>query len=394
MEAAERTRNVKYAIRDIAVLAKQISKKKKVISLNVGDPNRFDFRTPPHLIKAVEKAMKQNKNYYADSAGEEEAIDAIADFYRSKGVNVLNSDILISFGVSEAIGMCIAAFFNPGDNVLIPRPSYPVYSAYMNLYGVNQKFYTLNQDNWNLDISDIEKNIDSNTKAIVVINPNNPTGGVYDKQTLKDLVNLAGQHNLVIFSDEIYDELILEGKMYHTAALSKEVPVITFNGLAKNFLAPGWRTGWAAIKDVSGEIKSARDALFQLARARLCASTPQQYAIKAALEGNRKHVKETIKKLKSRRDITFRRINEMEGLSLAKPSAAFYAFPRINFGADDKSFCTKLLEEEGVATVYGSGFDMPGHFRLVYLPSEPVLNEALDKIESFVKRVKHQSLAR
>ena len=388
MEAAERTRNVKYAIRDIAVLAKQISKKKKVISLNVGDPNRFDFRTPPHLIKAVEKAMKQNKNYYADSAGEEEAVDAIADFYRSKGVNVLNSDILISFGVSEAIGMCIAAFFNPGDNVLIPRPSYPVYSAYMNLYGVNQKFYTLNQDNWNLDISDIEKNIDSNTKAIVVINPNNPTGGVYDKQTLKDLVNLAGQHNLVIFSDEIYDELILEGKMYHTAALSKEVPVITFNGLAKNFLAPGWRTGWVAIKDVSGEIKSARDALFQLARARLCASTPQQYAIKAALEGNRKHVKETIKKLKSRRDITFRRINEMEGLSLAKPSAAFYAFPRINFGADDKSFCTKLLEEEGVATVYGSGFDMPGHFRIVYLPQEAVLNEALDKVEGFVKRSK------
>ena len=392
MEAAERTKNVRYAIRDIAVLAKQIAKKKKVISLNIGDPTKFDFRTPPHLIAAVTKAMKQNKNYYADSAGEEEAVDAIADFYRSKDVNVLNSDILISFGVSEAIGMCIAAFFNPGDNVLIPRPSYPVYSAYMNLYGVNQKFYTLNEEaNWNLDISDIEKNIDSNTKAIVVINPNNPTGGVYDKQTLKDLINLAGQHNLAIFSDEIYDELILEGKMYHTAALSKEVPVITFNGLAKNFLAPGWRTGWVAIKDVSGEIKSARDALFQLARARLCASTPQQYAIKAALEGNRKHVKEAVKKLKTRRDITFRRINEMEGLSLAKPAAAFYAFPKISLNMEDKQFCTKLLEEEGVATVYGSGFDMDKHFRLVYLPSEPVLNEALDKIESFVKRVKHQS---
>ncbi|MBS3051294.1 MAG: aminotransferase class I/II-fold pyridoxal phosphate-dependent enzyme [Candidatus Aenigmarchaeota archaeon] len=389
MEAANRTKNVKYAIRDIAVLAKQVAKKKKVISLNVGDPNRFDFRTPPHLIAAVTKAMKQNKNYYADSAGEEEAIDAIADFYRSKGVNVLNSDILISFGVSEAIGMCIAAFFNPGDNVLIPKPSYPVYSAYLNLYGIDQKFYTLNEDaNWNLDVSDIEKNINDKTKAIVVINPNNPTGGVYDKQTLKDLVNLAGQHNLVIFSDEIYDELILEGKMYHTAALSKEVPVITFNGLAKNFLAPGWRTGWAAIKDVSGEIKSARDALFQLARARLCASTPQQYAIKSALQGNRKHVKDAVKKLKTRRDITFKRINEINGLSLAKPSAAFYAFPRINFGIDDKSFCTRLLEEEGVATVYGSGFDMPGHFRIVYLPKEDILNEALDKIESLVKRVK------
>lgn len=389
MEAAERAKNVKYAIRDIAVLAKQVAKKKKVISLNIGDPNRFDFKTPSHLIKAVHKAMKQGKNYYADSAGEEEAIDAIADFYQSKGISVLNSDIMITFGVSEAIGMCIAAFFNRGDNVLIPRPSYPVYNAYLNLYEVGQKFYTLNEDTgWNLDISDIEKNIDSKTKAIVVINPNNPTGGVYDKQTLKELINLAGQHNLVILSDEIYDELILEGKMYHTAALSKEVPVVTFNGLAKNFLAPGWRTGWVAIKDVGGQMKPAKDALFQLARARLCASTPQQYAIKSALEGNRKHIAEAVKKLKNRRDITFKRINEIEGLSLTKPRAAFYAFPKISLKMDDKTFCTKLLEEEGVATVYGSGFDMEGHFRLVYLPQEQILNEALDKIEKFVKRNK------
>ncbi len=389
MQPAERTKNVKYAIRDVAVLAKQVAKKKKVIPLNIGDPNKFDFKTPSHLIKAVNKAMQQNKNYYADSAGEEEAIDAIADYYRERSVNVLNSDILITFGVSEAIGMCIAAFFNRGENVLIPRPSYPVYSAYLDLFEVGKNFYTLNEDaNWNLDIRDIEKNIDSKTKAIVIINPNNPTGGVYDKQTLKELVNLAGQHNLLIFSDEIYDELILEGKMYHTAALSKEVPVVTFNGLAKNFLAPGWRTGWVAIKDVGGQMKEAKGGLFQLARARLCAATPQQYAIKPALEGNKKHLADAIKKLKSRRDLTQKRINEIDGLSLARPSAAFYAFPRINFDIDDKVFVTKLLEEEGVAVVYGSGFDMPGHFRIVYLPTEQVLNEALDKIERFVKRAK------
>lgn len=389
MEPAERTKNVKYAIRDIAVLAKQVAKKKKVISLNIGDPNKFDFATPKHLIDAVTKAMKQNKNYYADSKGEEEAIDAIANCYRRIGINVLNSDVLVTNGVSEAIGMCIAAFFNKGDNVLIPRPSYPVYSAYLNLYEVGQKFYTLNEEaGWNLEISDIEKNINEKTKAIVVINPNNPTGGVYDKQTLKDLVNLAGQHKLLLFADEIYDELILEGKMYHLAALSKEVPVVTFNGLAKNFLVPGWRTGWVAIKDVGGEMKGAKEALFQLARARLCAATPQQYAIKVALEGSRKHLIDTIKKLKSRRDITFNRINEIDGLSLAKPRAAFYAFPKINFKIDDKTFCTKLLEEEGVAVVHGSGFDMPSHFRLVYLPQEPLLNEALDKIERFVKRTR------
>lgn len=392
MQPSERSKNVKYAIRDIALLAKQVAKKKNVIYLNIGDPNRFDFKTPPHLISAVTKAMKQNKNYYADSNGEEEAVDAIADYYRSIGINVLNSDILVTVGVSEAIGMCIAAFFNGGDNVLIPRPSYPIYSSYLDLYEVGKKFYTLNEDaGWNLDIRDIEKNIDEKTKALVIINPNNPTGGVYDKQALKDIVNIAGQHNLLIFADEIYDELILEGKMYHIAALSKEVPVITFNGLAKNFLAPGWRTGWIVIKDVSGDFKPCRDALFQLARARLCASTPQQYAIKPALNGSKKHVKETINKLRKRRDITFKRINEIEGLSMAKPQAAFYAFPKINLKMDDKTFVTKLLEEEGVAVVHGSGFDMDGHFRIVYLPQEHLLNEALDKIERFVKRNKNLS---
>ncbi len=387
MQPAERTKNVKYAIRDIAVLAKQVAKKKKVIYLNVGDPNRYDFKTPAHLINAVTTAMRKNKNFYADSLGEEEAIDAIADHCRSIGISVLNSDILVTNGVSEAIGMCIAAFFNRGDNVLIPRPSYPVYSAYLDLYEVDKNFYTLNEEaGWNLDIGEIEKNIDKNTKAIVVINPNNPTGGVYDKQTLKDLVNLAGQYNLLIFADEIYDELILEGKMYHLAALSKEVPVITFNGLAKNFLAPGWRTGWLVIKDVSGELKDAKQALFQLARARLCAATPQQYAIKAALTGSRKHITDTIKKLCARRDLAFRRINEIDGLSLAKPRAAFYAFPKIKLDIDDKTFVTKLLEEEGVATVHGSGFDMGRHFRLVYLPKEDILNEAFDKIERFIKK--------
>ena len=173
--------------------------------------------------------------------------------------------------------------------------------------------------------------------------------------------------------------------MYHIAALSKEVPVVTFNGLAKNFLAPGWRVGWAAIKDL-GKMKEAKDALFQLARARLCAVTPQQYAVKPALEGNRKHLTEAIKKLKARRDIVYKRINDIEGLSMKKPSAAFYAFPKIHTKMDDKTFAIKLLEEEGVAVVHGSGFDMPEHFRIVYLAQEQLLNEALDKIESFVKR--------
>jgi alanine-synthesizing transaminase len=250
----------------------------------------------------------------------------------------------------------------------------PLYSASLDLFGCEKRFYTLDESSeWELDISDIEKQIDERTKAIVIINPNNPTGGVYSRKTLKDVVNLAGQNNLVIIADEIYSELIFEGKMEHVASFSGEVPVITFDGLAKNFLAPGWRIGWLAITDRDQRISGIRDAILQLGRVRLCSVTPQQFAIKPALLGKRTHLKQTIIKMKKRRDLTYKRINEIDGLSLVKPKAAFYAFPRINFKIDDKDFVIKLLEEEGITTVHGSGFDMSGHFRIVYLPDEKIL---------------------
>ncbi|MEM7819357.1 MAG: aminotransferase class I/II-fold pyridoxal phosphate-dependent enzyme [Candidatus Aenigmatarchaeota archaeon] len=386
---SERSKHVKYAIRDIAVAAKNIEKTKKVIYLNIGDPNKYDFDTPPELIEAVYKAMKNNKNYYSDSIGESEAIEAIIKHSNKLGFDITSSDILMTFGVSEAINLCIAALLNRDDSMLIPRPSYPIYSTYLDLFEIEKRFYTLDEKNeWELNPEEIEKRIKENTKALVIINPNNPTGGIYDKKTLKEIINIAGQHNLIIFSDEIYDELILEGEMHHIASFSNEVPVITFNGLAKNFLAPGWRIGWLTITDREKILEDYKQALFQLARARLCISTPQQFAVKVALESNRSHLKETIEKLRKRRDLTFKRINEIDGLNLKKPKAAFYAFPKINFNIDDKKFVLKLLEEEGVATVYGSGFDMPGYFRIVYLPTEEILNEAFDKIEKFVKRYK------
>lgn len=388
MQPAERTRNVKYAIRDMAVLAKQVEKEKKVIYLNIGDPNRFDFDAPPHLRKAVCDAIESRHNYYADSQGVREAVDAVVQHSMKQGIETDENSVMLTLGASEAIGICIASLVNAGENMLIPRPSYPVYSAYMNLFGCEKKFYTLDEGSeWALDVGDIEGQIDEKTRAVVIINPNNPTGGVYDRKTLKELVNLAGQHNLVIFADEIYDELILEGEMQHVAAFSGEVPVITFNGLAKNFLVPGWRTGWLAITDRSQRLGDVRNAIMQLGRARLCGVTPQQFAVKPALEGSRKHLEEAREKLKRRRDITHKRINEISGLSLVNPRAAFYSFPRINFPMDDKDFAISLLKEEGVAVVHGSGFDMPGHFRLVYLPPESVLEDAFDRIERFVRRV-------
>ena len=389
MKAANRTKNVKYAIRDIAALAKQVEKEKNVIYLNIGDPNRYDFDTPKHLKKALINAVNKRHNYYADSQGMNEAIEAIVKHNKKIGIETDEKSVLITFGASEGINISIASLLNRGENMIISRPSYPVYSAYLDLFECEKRFYTLDEENeWNLDVDDIEKQIDENTKAVVIINPNNPTGGVYSKKALEQLVNLAGQNNIVIFSDEIYDDLILEGEMHHIASFSKEVPVITFNGLAKNFLAPGWRTGWLAITDREQKLAEVKDAIMQIARSRLCASTPQQFAIKPALEKKKSHINEVKKKLRKRRDLTYKRINEIDGISLTKPRAAFYAFPKIDFEIDDKEFAINLLKEEGVAVVHGSGFDMSSHFRLVYLPPEKILNDAFNRIERFVKKVK------
>jgi alanine-synthesizing transaminase len=389
LKAAHRTQRVESAIREINMLAKQVEKDRKIIYLNIGDPNRFDFDTPQHLKQAAIEAVRGKHNYYADSHGTKEAIDAIVSHNRNKWIETDDKSVLVTFGVSEAIFLAVAALVNPGENLVVPRPSYPVYSAYLNLFGCESNFYTLDEENgWDLDIDDIEKQINEKTQGIVSINPNNPTGAVFSRQKIKDLVNLAGQHNLPIISDEIYDEMLLEGEMHHAAALSGDVPVMTFNGLAKNFLSPGWRTGWIVFTDRGEKMQDVKNGLMKIARVRLCAVTAQQFAVKPALEMERVHRAETISKLKARRDLTYKRINEIEGLDLVKPRAAFYAFPRINFDVDDKDFVVNLLKEEGVAVVHGSGFDMPGHFRIVYLPPENVLNEAFDKIESFVGRVK------
>lgn len=389
IKAAERTKDVKYAIRDIAVTAKEVAKTKKVIYLNVGDPNKFDFDTPKPLKKAVSEAMKNGHNYYSDSAGVDEALKAIAEFNNKLGIECTDKSIMISTGVSEAIQICIAALMNRGDNMLIPRPSYPVYTAYLNLFEASINFYTLNEKKgWELDTDEIERQVNDKTKAITIINPNNPTGGVYDKKTLQKVVDIAAAHNLVIFADEIYDQMIIDGEMHHLATFSKEVPVVTFNGLAKNYLAPGWRTGWLAITDRENKMEDYKNAIFQLGRARLCSITPQQFAVKPALESGNPTLKKTLRKLRKRRNIVYKRINQIDGLSLAKPKAAFYAFPKIEFEIDDKEFVLNLLKEEGVATVHGSGFDMAGHFRIVFLADEANLNEAIDKIEAYVKRIK------
>lgn len=384
---AERTINVTYAIRDIIVMADQVKKTgKKMYYLNIGDPNVYDFVTPPEIIESVHKAMIDNKNGYASSIGEQFALDSIRQDAENKGIRNIQS-MFITSGASEAIEICLSALVNKGENFLMPTPGYPLYTAVQSKYEMEPNPYYLDENNgWQPDIEDIKSKINSKTKAIVLINPNNPTGSIYKEETLKEIINLARKHNLVILADEIYDKLIFDNKkMVSIASLDDEVPMITFSGLSKNFLAPGFRIGWGV---VSGELEFVGEyieAIHKLLRARVSANHPLQYAIPTALGGNQLHLRDVISRLENRRRITMEKLATIEGISLVQPEGAFYAFPSIEV-EDDAHFCSELIKETGVVVVPGSGFGQrPGshHFRIVILPPEEVLNDAFNLIREF-----------
>ncbi len=334
--------------------------------------------------------MLLNENGYAPSQGIEEARHAISAHVKSYNHFDVSADrIFITAGASEAIELALTALLNHGENVLTPAPGYPLYNAVIHKIGaVLNPYYLDDQQDWFPDLDDIKKKINSKTKGIVIINPNNPTGAVYDRELLLGLIEIARTHGLVIFSDEIYDKLLFEKKHISIASLCDDVPVLTFNGLSKSFLAPGWRTGWMMInnlgpdQDYFGTIKKLLDA-------RLCAAGPPQFAIKAALEGPQDHIRDTIDRLRERRDLVHTRLNTMSGVSCVKPEAAFYAMPRLDSDrfATDEEFVLEFLKESGVLFVHGSGFETkPGtkYFRIVYLPQMPLLKEAFDKLEAFL----------
>lgn len=389
---SKRTEKITYAIRDLVVEAQKLEKQgRKILYLNIGDPMKFDFHTPRHMVEAVEKNEAKSEGY-ADSMGLNEARIAVAKEAGRKGIKgVAEEDVLISNGSSEGIMLCLGALMNPGDNVLTPLPGYPLYTALVNYFDGQYNPYLLDEGNdWQIDINDVKKKINSRTKAIIIINPNNPTGSLYSRSTLKELVNLAAQHNLVIFSDEIYDKLTLDDeKHYSPASMADDVPIITFNGLSKSYLCPGWRAGWSIFSGPKVAMGEYKEACKKLARARLSSVYPTQYAIKPALEGDQSHLKATNAKLRERRDFTFKRLNEIGRISLVKPKGAFYAFPKIDVPVPDDKFVLDLVRETGVLVVNGSGFGQKEgtkHFRIVFLPELKVLEEAYGKIEGFMKR--------
>jgi alanine-synthesizing transaminase len=387
---ASRLDNVRYAIRDLACVADEVAKQgHKILPLNIGDPLNFDFATPPHLIEAVYKAMKDGKNGYAPSPGIKPALDAIRAEAARKGITTIQ-DAFITSGVSETVDICLTALLNPGDNLLTPSPDYPLYSAVLAKLGIELKTYSLNEDDgWQPDLIDVHKKITPRTRGIVLINPNNPTGAVCSRKMLEAIAELARRNNLVIFADEIYDKLILDDDpCLSIAALAPDVPVITFGGLSKNYLAPGWRIGWGIVSGDTAALKPYIEGIHRLLRSRLCANHPEQYAIPAALDGPQDHLVEVNKKMRARRDLTVKWCNSAPRVSCVSPRGAFYAYPRLDIPEGDDVFVKELLVQKHVLVVHGSGFGQkPGthHFRIVFLPDEQTLTTAYAGIADFIR---------
>ncbi|MBS1266651.1 MAG: Aromatic-amino-acid aminotransferase 2 [Candidatus Woesearchaeota archaeon] len=392
MKWSNRIRNISYAVREVVKEAKQLEKQgKNIIYLNIGDPIKYDFDTSEHLHNAVYN--KKHITSYGDSLGLEQAREAIAKKSIRDGADVTKEDVVITSGGSEAINFCIGALMNPGENILIPKPDYPLYSFFSKFFGGEDNFYYLNEQNgWQPDVDNIRENVNEKTRAIVIINPNNPTGNVYSKKILQQVVDIAAEHNLIILSDETYDQIIFDGKKHiPMASIADDVPVITMNSMSKNYLVPGWRIGWMVMHDPENKAKTYLEGIKRMARARLSAVHHHQFGIAAGLEGTHDHITEMIKKLQNRRDITYQRLNKIDGISCVKPEAAFYAFPKIEMDIEsDKKFIRDLLYQKGVLFVHGSGFGQkPGtkHFRVVFLAPPKILNKAFDKLEKFTGEI-------
>jgi aspartate/methionine/tyrosine aminotransferase len=365
--------------------------------LNIGDPNAFDFDTPPYIRKALIKAVEEKANFYSPSEGLPELREAISQKEkRVNSVQISAEDVVVTSGISEGIQMIMAALVNPGDEILLPGPTYPPYISYTKFFGGNPVTYETVEDNgWQPNIDDLRKKVSKKTRAIVVINPNNPCGALYEKKVVKEIVDLAGENDLPVLSDEIYDQIVFDRKLASTAHLAEDVPVIGLNGFSKVYLMTGWRLGYLYFHSPNGRLKKIRECVEKEARIRLCANTPVQKAGVAALNGPQDHIKLTVEKIRERSLFAWKRLNEIEGISCAKPEAAFYVFPKIHGVGrkwkTDMEFVLELLNETGVLFVHGSGFDPvygAGHVRGVVLPSIATLEKALDETERFMKKHK------
>ena len=390
MKVSDRTRGVEYAIRDIITYAREYSNSgKELIYLNIGDPAKFDFKTPEHIKQALCDAVNRNENYYAESEGLAELRESIVRKESQKGLALNEEDVLVTNGVSEGLDMLMASIVEPGTEVLMPGPYYPPYASYARFYGAAPVEFRLHEDG-RPDLEDLRSKITAKSRALCIISPNNPTGEVFDRKSLQQLIDVANEHELYVICDEIYDGISF-GDFTGIGKVSRDSPVILLNGFSKTYRMSGWRCGYICMNSGSKDLNELRKNVPKLARVRICANLPVQIAAVQALNGPQTHIAEMVGKLQKRRDYVVKRLNAMEGVSCRVPRGAFYVFPQIQLGAgsynDDKQFVLDLLRSTGVLTVHGSGFGTTfgsGHFRIVYLPEEAVLEEAMNKIEQFL----------
>ena len=391
MKVSKKVAGVEYAIRDIVVAARKLEQQGKSVDyLNIGDPVQFGFQPPDNVKEALIKAVKENQNFYSASEGLPELRTEIAIKEKKKGLNVSADDILVTNGVSEALDMVISSIVEEGDEVLLPGPYYPPYASYVRLHGGVPIEFAVDFENSTPDIDDIRSKITSKTVAICLISPNNPTGAVFNEESLKQLVDVANENNLYIICDEIYDQIVFDEKFTGIGKVAKDSPVILLNGFSKVHLMSGWRIGYIGFNN-SPQLDSIKENLPKLARVRISTNLPVQHAALESLRGPQDYVSEFVSEVKKHRDLVIKRLNSIPGLSCPNPKGSFYAFPKIenNRFSSDQEFVLKLLEEKGVLTVHGSGFGTKygsGHFRIVYLPSLEILDSAMNKIEDFMSQ--------
>lgn len=392
LKVSDRTSGVEYVIRDIISYARKYeSTGKHIIYLNIGDPVKYDFKTPDHIKAALINAVTKDQNYYAESEGLPELRKAIVEKESQKGFPVADWDVLVTNGVSEGLDMTLASIVDPGTEVLMPGPYYPPYASYVKFYGGKPIEFKLYEDG-RPDVEDVASKINSKSRAICIISPNNPTGEVFDRKGLQQLIDIATEHNLYVICDEIYDNIVFDEQFTSIGRVASDAPVVLLNGFSKGYLMTGWRCGYICLNSDSRKLDGLRENVPKLARVRISSNLPVQIAAIQALRGPQDHIIEMVQKLRKRRDYVVKRLNSINGISCKLPRGAFYVFPKIELEhrwKDDREFVLDLLNSTGVLTVQGSGFGREfgaGHFRIVYLPPENVLEEAMDKIESFVSR--------